>query len=86
MLNCDICSARCLSARHCLASLSAIFWRRLASLSLAFRDLMSSSVSDVDSPMTAIFVLSVWIAGVFVCLFVLKGAPLQKRVWAGSSL
>ena len=56
VLNCDICSARCLSARHCFVSLLAIFWRRLASLSLAFRDSMSSSVSDVDSPMTVIFV------------------------------
>ena len=64
-MNCDICSARCLSARRCFASLSAIFWRRLASLSLAFRDSMSSYASDVGSPTTAIFVWSVWIAGVF---------------------
>ena len=61
VLNCDICSARCLSARRCFArrSLSASFWRRLASLSLAFRDLTSSSASDVESPMAVVFVRSV---------------------------
>ena len=26
------------------------------------------------------------VASLFVCLFVFEGAPLQKRVWAGSSL